>query len=351
MRHEGLALPEWVGYIYPMARQLRIEYEGACYHVMCRGNGGNPIYKGDKDRDLFLKTLWECCKQTGWMVHAYVLMGNHYHLLIETPDANLVAGMKWFQGTYTQRFNARHRLWGHLYQGRYKSLVIDSEDPVYFQTVSTYIHLNPVRAKLIDLEQSTPMDYRWSSLSCYGLPPSKRPSALMLSRVLGSFGFKDTRAGRKKYSEWLEMRAVEELDPKLEKVLEAERKALKRGWYMGPPVFRDRLLDMLEEPSSDNCRGEQRLAHGEFMATELLNKGLDALRRSLAETRGLPQNHLEKQALAWLVKRHTTATGEWIRKELEMGSRANISRALQRFDHSAGSDVGKIKRKMTQCAG
>ena len=334
-----------------MARQLRIEYEDAVYHVMCRGNGGKSIYNDDKDREMFLKTLWECCKQTGWIVHAYVLMGNHYHLLLETPEANLVAGMKWFQGTYTQRYNARHKRWGHLYQGRYKSLVIDSEDPTYFQTVSTYIHLNPVRAKLIDPEKGTILDYRWSSLSSYKLTPSKRPPALMLSRVLASFRFSDTKSGRKEYRELLVERATEELDPKLEKDLEVERKSIKRGWYMGTAVFKDQLLSMLDESSSDNYRGEQRRAHGEYMAKELLQKGQTVLKCSASEARNLPQNDIKKQALVWLIKRHTIVTGEWIRKELDMGSRANVTRALQRYDHSTEKEIKRIKRKMTQCAG
>lgn len=334
-----------------MARQLRIEYEGAIYHVMCRGNGGNLIYKDDEDREMFLTTLWECCKQTGWIVHAYVLMGNHYHLLLETPEANLVVGMKWFQGTYTQRYNARHKLWGHLYQGRYKSLVIDSEDSSYFQTVSTYIHLNPVRSKLVNIEEQSILDYRWSSLNCYKLPPSKRPPALMLSRVLAGFHVRDIRSGRKEYTKWIEQRAVEELDPKFEKELASERKSLKRGWCMGTEVFRDQLLDMLEKPSSDNYRGEQRRAHGEYMAKDLLKNGVLVLGCSIAEAKDLPHNNMEKQALVWLMKSYTVVTGEWIRKELNMGSRANITRALQRFNHSKEKGIKRMKRKMTQCAG
>ena len=101
-----------------MARKPRIEYEGAIYHVMSRGNRGDAIFLDDKDRETFVDTLEEACAKTGWQVHAFCLMGNHYHLLLETPEANLVAGMKWMQGTYTQRFNSRHKLWGHLLQGR-----------------------------------------------------------------------------------------------------------------------------------------------------------------------------------------------------------------------------------------
>ena len=87
---------------------------------MARGNQGSRIFKDDQDRRCFLETLGEACEKTGWHIHAYVLMGNHYHLLVETPEANLVAGMKWLQGTYTQRFNSRHKVFGHLFQGRYK---------------------------------------------------------------------------------------------------------------------------------------------------------------------------------------------------------------------------------------
>ena len=108
-----------------MARALRIEYPGAVYHVMARGNQGGPVFADDLDRRRWLETLAEGCEKTGWQVHAYVLMGNHYHLLVETPEGNLVAGMKWLQGTYTQRYNGRHGIFGHLFQGRYKALVVD----------------------------------------------------------------------------------------------------------------------------------------------------------------------------------------------------------------------------------
>jgi len=97
-----------------MARALRLEYPGAVYHVMARGNQGQPIFRDDRDRRVFLDTLAEAHAKTGWRIHAYVLMGNHYHLLLETPEGNLVAGMQWLQSTYTLRYNARHEVFGHL---------------------------------------------------------------------------------------------------------------------------------------------------------------------------------------------------------------------------------------------
>jgi REP element-mobilizing transposase RayT len=107
-----------------MARKLRVEYEGAIYHVMNRGDRREPIFKGDQDRMLFLETLGQACQKTDWEVHAYCLMSNHFHLVVETPKANLVAGIKWFLGTYTGRFNRRHKLFGHLFSGRYKALIV-----------------------------------------------------------------------------------------------------------------------------------------------------------------------------------------------------------------------------------
>ncbi len=109
-----------------MARQPRIEYEGAFYHVMARGDRREPIVEDGEDRRVFLATLGQAATRTGWRVHAWVLMTNHYHWLIETAQANLVDGMRWFQNTYTRRFNARHRRWGHVFGGRYSRSERDS---------------------------------------------------------------------------------------------------------------------------------------------------------------------------------------------------------------------------------
>src|ERR1035441_8085161 len=107
----------------PMARKLRIQYPGAIYHVMNRGDRQDPIFADDQDRKRFLETLAEACEKTGWQVHAYCLMPNHFHLVVETPQPNLVTGMKWLLGTYTSRYNRRHQEFGHLVSGRYKALI------------------------------------------------------------------------------------------------------------------------------------------------------------------------------------------------------------------------------------
>ena len=128
-----------------MPRKLRVEYPGAIYHVMNRGDRREPIFKDDWDYQKFLDTLGEACAKTDWQVHAWCLMLNHFHLVVETPAGNLVAGMKWFLGTYTTRFNRRHQLFGHLFSGRYKSLIVDGSGDGYLKSVCDYVHLNPAR--------------------------------------------------------------------------------------------------------------------------------------------------------------------------------------------------------------
>src|SRR5213594_4363548 len=120
-----------------VARKLRVKYPGAIYHVMNRGDRREPIFKDDADRARFLETLGQCCTKTEWQVHAWCLMNNHFHVVIETPKANLVAGMKWFLGTYTARFNRRHKLFGHLFSGRYKALLVDGSGDGYLNSKGT----------------------------------------------------------------------------------------------------------------------------------------------------------------------------------------------------------------------
>ncbi len=130
----------------------------------------------EADRRHFIETLGEACAKTGWQIHAYVPMPSHFHLVVETPQPNLVAGMKWFLGTYTSRFNGRHKLFGQLFSGRYKSLIVDGSGSGYLKSVCDYVHLNPARAKLVAAEQAL-KDFAWSSWPAYLLAPSKRPVA------------------------------------------------------------------------------------------------------------------------------------------------------------------------------
>jgi len=155
-----------------MPRKPRVEYAGAVYHVMDRGDRLKTVFREGGDRELFLKTPGQACERTGWRVHSYVLMGNHYHMLLETPEPNLSTGMQWLQSTYTIRHHVKHRLRGHLFQGRYKAIPVDGEDGTYFRTVSDYIRLNPARA---GLARERLLDYRWSSFPALVGTPRKRP--------------------------------------------------------------------------------------------------------------------------------------------------------------------------------
>jgi len=140
-----------------MARPLRLEFAGALYHLTARGNARGDIFVDDEDRRVFLELLGKEISQQGWHCYAYCLMGNHYHLLIETPEPNLAAGMRRFNGVYTQGFNRRHERVGHVFQGRYKSILVDRDS--YGLELSRYIVLNPVRARMV----KRPENWAWSS--------------------------------------------------------------------------------------------------------------------------------------------------------------------------------------------
>ena len=180
----------------------------------------------------FVTTLSEACIKTDWQVHAYCLMKNHFHLVVETPEANLVAGMRWFLSTYTARFNRRHKQFGHLFSGRYKSLIVDGSGNGYLRTVCDYVHLNPVRAKLLLPEQRV-SDYVWSSWPEYLKAPEGRPRWLRVDRLLGEVGIPaDSAAGRAELENDLERRRAEEED----------YKGIRRGWCLGGETFREELL-------------------------------------------------------------------------------------------------------------
>ena len=154
-----------------MARSVRIEYVGAYYHVMARGNRREAIFFDDDDRRFFLQVLAEACGQTGWQVHAWVLMGNPYHLLLETPEGHLSRGMAWRQNADTRRINTRHRLWGPVFGGRDKSIVVEPGN--CFRALLDSLHRNPVRAGLVR-EADDRESYGWSSLKgCFSLPKTR----------------------------------------------------------------------------------------------------------------------------------------------------------------------------------
>ncbi|HEY1373323.1 MAG TPA: transposase [Candidatus Binatia bacterium] len=178
-----------------MARPMRIEYPGALYHITTRGNARRAIFKDDRDRRLLLDILQRIADRYHWLCHAYCLMDNHYHLVVETPDGHLAHGMRQLNGVYTQAYNRRHRRAGHLFQDRYKAILIDKES--YLLEVCRYVVLNPVRAKAVE----HPGKWKWSS---YGATAgiAKSHPALATDWVLGQFGERRS-AAEQRYREFV----------------------------------------------------------------------------------------------------------------------------------------------------
>lgn len=164
-----------------MARPLRIEFAGGLYHITARGNTRQDIYLTDDDRHQFLEILYRTCNRCQWLCHAYCLMSNHYHLLIETQTPTLSKGMKYLNGTYTQAFNRRHKRVGHVFQGRFKGILVDKDS--YLLELARYIVLNPVRARMV----RSAKDWPWSSYRATA-GQSKAHLVLTTDWILGNFG-------------------------------------------------------------------------------------------------------------------------------------------------------------------
>ncbi len=212
-----------------MPRKPRIEYAGAIYHVMNRGDRREAVFQDSRDYECFLQTLAEACEKAKWQVHAYCLMPNHFHLVVETPQPTLVAGMKWLLGTYTGRFNRRHREFGHLFSGRYQALLVDGSRHGYLKTVCDYVHLNPSRAKLIKRGESLE-HFRWSSYPLYLASAGKRPVWLRVDRLLGEWGIpKDSPAGRRAFATGMAGRRTEDLGETCRRI--------ERGRFVGNEEF------------------------------------------------------------------------------------------------------------------
>jgi putative transposase len=227
-----------------MSRPLRLEFPGAIYHVTARGNARAAIFFDDEDRQLLLDVLAECINRFGWLCHAYCLMDNHYHLLIETPEGNLSAGMRQLNGIYTQRFNRRHDHVGHVFQGRFQAILVERES--YLLELCRYVVLNPVRARMV----LYPAQYVWSSYPAMIGAVPKSPW-LYTDWLLGQFGNARANA-RRGYAQFVS----EGID------MPSPWAALKGQVLLGTQCFVESLLpliakkrDLKESPKA------QRLIH------------------------------------------------------------------------------------------
>src|SRR5947207_6211082 len=305
-----------------MARKLRVQYPGAIYHLMNRGDRREPIFKDDADRRRFLETLGEVCARTSWQVHAYCLMSNHFHLVVETPKPNLVAGMKWFLGTYTSRFNRRHKFFGHLFSGRYKSLIVDGSGDGYLRTVCDYVHLNPVRAKF--LQPHEPLrNYPWSSYPEYLKRAAKRPDWLRVDRVLGELGIrKDDGNGRRRF-----VRAMEERRRRDEP---EEWRALRRGWFFGNGRLKEQLLERMGTAMGRHHGGHEKFETDMQKAERVVARELKKRRWTEEDLERRRKTDILKVEIAARLRAETVMTLDWIAQGVWMGCRHTVANCLKK---------------------
>jgi REP element-mobilizing transposase RayT len=302
-------------------RKLRLEYRGAIYHVMNRGDRREDIFRDDKDRQCLLFTLGQACQKTRWQVHAYCLMSNHFHLVVETPEANLVGGMKWLLGVYTKRFNIRHKGCGHLFAGRYKALMVDGSGSGYLRAVSDYVHLNPARARLV--RPKAPLEsFLWSSYGEYLKAPKERPFWLRVDRVLGEKGIpKDSAAGRRELARQMELRRREEES--------SDYAEIRRGWCLGSGEFRQDLLAAAADRAGSSHYGSDRFDSSEERARRMIAEELKRLGWGESDLTRRRKGDRHKVALARRLRAETTMSLAWIAERLRMGSWSYVSNLLR----------------------
>ena len=285
-----------------MARPLRIEYPGAIYHVTSRGNARQNIFLDDDDKVLFLARLERATERYGFLFHSYCLMDNHYHLLLETPNANLSLGMQRINGDYTQAFNRRHMRASHLFQGRFKAIVVEKER--HLLELCRYIVLNPVRAKMVE----DPREWPWSSYrSIVGQSP--RPAFLYVDWVLSQFGKKIDRA-RKQYEKFV-AEGIKKTESPMDEVIGQV--------ILGSDDFIERHLEDIESKSKvlEHPR-KQRLINRPSL--DSIFKGADIKDRNnmgeLAKRAHVDYGYTLK-TISDLIGVHYSTVGRMVRKAME----------------------------------
>lgn len=303
-----------------MARKPRIEFAGAIYHILSRGNYKKDLFSMDGSGWAFEKALFETCERTGWLLHAYVIMGNHYHLALETPEGNLVEGMQWLQGTFGNRFNRFRKEQGHVFQGRYKCLLVEPGESVL--GLVNYIHLNPVRAGMVSLQELR--RYALSSFPKYFV--RKPHSCLKRGDFLNQAGFPDSISGMKRYGEYLELQ--EAADP--QKKVELQRR-YTRGWAIASKAYKKELAKHYEKMSVAKDWGGKELR-------ELNESRWEDLVEAMLREHGKSEDDLLrdkkladwKQGMARELRRQSAASNPWIAGRLNMGHPSNISWVLRK---------------------
>jgi REP element-mobilizing transposase RayT len=307
-----------------MARPWRIEFPGACFHVINRGNYRRNLFDGKGATEAFERTLGEAATRFGWSIHAYVVMSTHFHLALELAEPNLSIGMKWLQGTWIRRYNRLRQLVGRPFQGRYKALLVEPGHSL--AQICHYIHLNPVRAGLVRADRAR--DYAWSSLPKF--PEKDRPAWLEAAVVLGEAGeLPDTRAGWDRYRQYLEFLATDDTQRK-----QLVSRRLSRGWCLGSPGFQQEMRRRLRQRGADlerfaGLEPAQLRAERAIFWEETL-RALAAGARIQLEHLPAQRSHPAKCLLAATMKLRTSVSNGWLAVRLKMGPPASVSQFARR---------------------
>ncbi len=324
-----------------MARKLRLEFPRACYHVINRGNYRTDIFKTEGAKVAFESCVWEAAARSGWVLHAYVLMSNHYHLAVETPDGNLVVGMQWLQATFANRFNRFRGERGHLFQGRYKALLVEEGGPLGL--VCHYINLNPVRAGLVPVVNLS--DYRYSSY-WFLRQPRLRPAGLNFGACLAEAGgLADTSVGWQKYGDYLEWQAEEGPVGKSKAYV-----SLSKGWALGSAGFKTTLIKdhaLAAKSRAWENQGAREIREQEWEG--LLMRALKVLNRNIADLAKGKKSEQWKIAVLCLLKEKTQASNPWLAERLAIGRPAYVSRLVSAARHASilSADLKQLRDKWT----
>jgi putative transposase len=321
-----------------MVRSLRVEYAGAVYHVLNRGNYREPIFETPEAKQAFEDCLFRACERYGWRVYAYCTLSNHYHCALETSEGNLSVGMQWLQSTFANRFNRAHQSHGHLFQGRFKSLIVERDE--YLGPLIHYIHLNPVRANLVTTEK--PETYRWSTL-WYLHQKRKRPVCLDLDLGLHYAGnLADTPQGRQQYTAYL---AWLQANNTTKRQLQFSK--LCQGWALGSKAFKEELVEKYLPVGAVRHLEGADLQEANHVRWEIQVK---ACIKSLGKTRADVQS--DKKAAPWKVmiacfmKTHSSVSNVWLAKTLNMGVPQGVSRSVGLFQRSNGQKQKQYKEML-----
>lgn len=318
-----------------MARPPRIEFEGARYHVLNRGNYRHAIFSVDGAGECFEEVLFRGCGRFGWVVHAYVILSNHYHLVLETPEGNLVVGMQWVQSTFANRFNRLVAERGHVFQGRYRALLVEDGD--YLLRVVNYVHLNPVRAGLVELAH-----LRGYELGSFPKFFRKRcPDCLRSEDWLSlAGGLKPTGSGMRCYHQYLAL--CQENDPQRYKRAYLD---LCRGWYVGTRQGREAILKKFLRQPPEVGNACQVARFGEAGGEVLLSAGLSCLGKTPADIHTARKGARWKVVLGAWIKGQCGVSNRWLSERLNMGNPCNVSRMLA-AERKQGPHRDKLWRKL-----